>query len=151
MRGKKPSKMDSSWFLENLFKGIIANDRDWNLHLKIKIRIMYIIIITVSAGIHVRVDMNWAGEDSVGAGSSLKTKPKAWCIPLIPTFRKQRQADFCEFQAMLHEFQDSQSYIEILCLKTHKNKQPNKKDQKRKLGLDIHGPGNLKYFKFYSV
>lgn len=83
---------------------------------------MYIIIITVSAGVHERLDMNWAGEDSVGAGSSLGTEPKAQCIPLIPTLRKQRQVNLCEFQATLHEFKDSQRYIETLCLKKHKNK-----------------------------
>lgn len=87
---------------------------------------MYIIIITVSAGVHERLDMNWAGEDSVGAGSSLGTEPKAQCIPLIPTLRKQRQVNLCEFQATLHEFKDSQRYIETLCLKNTKTKQTSK-------------------------
>jgi hypothetical protein len=43
-------------------------------------------------------------------------------MPLIPALRRQRQADLCEFMAHLvyrAEFQDSQSYTEELCLKTH--------------------------------
>lgn len=71
--------------------------------------------------------MNRAGEDSVGAGSSLETEPKAWCIPLIPTLQKQRQIDLYEFQAMLHELQDSQSYIETFFVsKNTKTKQTSK-------------------------
>lgn len=33
-----------------------------------------------------------------------------WCMPLIPTLVRQRQTDFCAFEASLSELQDSQDY-----------------------------------------
>jgi hypothetical protein len=47
-----------------------------------------------------------------------------WRTPLIPALRRQRQADFWVRgqPGLQSEFQDSQDYIEKLCLKKPKNK-----------------------------
>jgi hypothetical protein len=57
-----------------------------------------------------------------------------WCTPLIPAFRRQRQADFwVQGQSGLQsEFQDSQGYIEKLCLKKKKKKKKKKGKERKK-------------------
>jgi hypothetical protein len=57
-----------------------------------------------------------------------------WHSPLIPTLGRQRQADFwVRGQSSLQsEFQDSQRYIEKLCLKTQTSQQQQKTNKQTK-------------------
>jgi hypothetical protein len=51
-------------------------------------------------------------------------------MPLIPTLRRQKQAEFEAQPALQSEFQDSQGYTEKPCLSLSKNLSQKKKKKK---------------------
>ena len=62
-----------------------------------------------------------------------------WHSPLIPELGRQRQADFWDQgQPVLQsELYDSQGYTEKPCLKTNKQKQTNKRNQRAAVGRQM--------------
>jgi hypothetical protein len=65
---------------------------------------------------------------SLPGENKITTSLAWWCMPLIPAFRRQRQADFWVWGqlGLQCEFQNSQGYTEKPCLEKQKPKQPKK-------------------------